>query len=502
MDTSTSLRELLYAGLDQNLDHLGGLLGNNSDLVIRQLVIGQDRRKTAVLFFEGLADSTTVQQYVLGAMMQQHILEPGTPVEQVPEVLKQAILSVGEICLLQRFEQVLECILAGNAAVLFDGCVQGLHVAVQGWKERSITEPSDQAVIRGPKESFTETIRTNTAMVRRKIRDRRLRLENTKIGRVTKTDVSIMYIEGIVMKDVVEEVHKRLAQIDTDSILESGYIEEFMEDSHYSPFPTIQNTERPDAVAAALLEGRVAILIDGTPHALIVPSLFIQFLQSPEDYYQRAGFSSLVRVLRYIGLAIALLAPSMYIAITTFHQEMLPTMLLISLAAQREGVPFPAFIEALMMEITFEILREAGIRMPRAVGQAVSIVGTLVIGQAAVEAGIVSAAMVIVVAITAISSFVVPNYNMSIPVRMMRFFLMMLGASFGLFGIAIGLIALILHLCSLRSFGVPFMSPMAPLNLSEQEDAILRLPRPFQRFRPKMLSKNRIRTVRKPRSKS
>ncbi|MDF2723570.1 MAG: GerA spore germination protein, partial [Paenibacillus sp.] len=256
-----------------------------------------------------------------------------------------------------------------------------------------------------------------------------------------------------------------------------------------SPFPTIYNTERPDVIAAELLEGKVAILVDGTPFVLVVPALFISFMHSAEDYYQRADISSLLRILRFIGLFISLLAPSLYIAITTFHQEMLPTQLLIGLSSQREGVPFPAFVEAVMMEIVFEVLREAGLRMPRAVGQAVSIVGTLVIGQAAVEAGIVSAAMVIVVSITAISSFIFPAVNMSIAIRMMRFPLMGLAGSLGLFGVFLGIIALLLHMCSLRSFGVPYMTPFAPYIQDDLKDTIIRAPLWLMRKRPRLTSR-------------
>jgi spore germination protein KA len=274
--------------------------------------------------------------------------------------------------------------------------------------------------------------------------------------------------------------------------LESGYIEELIQDETYTPFPTVYNTERPDVIAAGLLEGRVAILIDGTPFVLLVPALFGQFNQAAEDYYQRADIGTLLRLLRYLSFFIALLGPSLYIAITTFHQEMIPTPLLISLAAQREGVPFPAFIEALVMELTFEILREAGVRLPRAVGQAVSIVGALVIGQAAVEAGIISAAMVIVVSVTAIASFVFPSYNMAISVRILRFGLMGLAASFGLFGITLGLIAIVLHLCSLRSFGIPYMSPFAPFILADQKDMLFKVPLWGMFSRPRLISQKNV----------
>jgi len=292
----------------------------------------------------------------------------------------------------------------------------------------------------------------------------------------------------------LNEVRNRINKIRIDSILESGYIEELIQDEPYTLFPTIYNTERPDSVSAGLLEGRIAILVDGTPFVLLVPALFIQFFQSPEDYYQRADISSLIRILRYVAFFLALLTPSLFIAITTFHQEMIPPALLISIVAQREGIPFPALIEALIMELTFEILREAGVRMPKAIGTAISIVGALVLGEAAVQAGLVSPAKVIVVSITALASFISPSYNLAMTVRILRFIFMLLAATFGLFGVALGLLTMLLHLCSLRSFGIPYMYPLAPFNLSGQKDTLMRIPiwRMFKR--PKLISsKNSVR---------
>ncbi|MNI28282.1 Spore germination protein A1 [compost metagenome] len=310
-----------------------------------------------------------------------------------------------------------------------------------------------------------------------------------------------MYIQNIASDTIVNEVRLRLDQIDIDSILESGYIEEFIQDRTLTAFATVFNSERPDAIAAGLLEGRVAILVDGTPFVLLVPALFVHFFQSSEDYYQRSDIATLLRLLRYISFFIAMFAPSFYIAISTFHQEMLPTNLLINLAAQREGIPFPAFIEALLMEITYEILREAGVRMPRTVGQAVSIVGTLVIGQSAVQAGIISAVMVIIVSITAISSYVIPASSMSITVRMLRFVFMVLAASFGVYGIMIGVIGLILHLCKLHSFSFPYMSAFAPLNIKDQKDTLFRFPWPKMLTRPNFINiKNKYRQ--KPKSET
>lgn len=408
------------------------------------------------------------------------------------QALKNYALTIGDIQDVSDFTALYQALLSGDTIILIDGHNQGIVCSTRGWKERGVGEPSVENVVRGPRESFVESLRTNTALIRRKIKDPHLWLETMQIGRITRTDVAIMYMKGIANDKLVQEVRDRLNRIDVGSILESGFIEEAIQDETFSPFPTIFNSERPDVIAAALAEGRVAILVDGTPFVLVIPTLFSSFLQAPEDYYQRADISSFVRLLRYLGILVSLFGPSVYVAFTTFHQELLPTRLLISLAAQREQVPFPAFIEALLMEMTFEILREASIRMPKNIGPAISIVGTLVIGQAAVQAGIISAAMVIVVSFTAISSFILPSYNMSIAFRLLRFPYMALAASFGLFGIIAGVIVLVLHLCSLRSFGIPYMAPFAPLIPADNKDALIRLPHWMLGTRVRLISQKKV----------
>jgi spore germination protein KA len=377
--------------------------------------------------------------------------------------------------------------MAGNTALLIDGEKTALVLGTKGWESRSIEEPPAEPVVRGPREGFTEKMFTNTVLVRRRIKSSRLKLELMKVGLLTKTDIGIMYIDGIANNKVVEEVKKRLGRIDTDGILESGYIEEYIQDEWMTPFPQVLSTERPDRVVAHLLEGNVAILVDTTPFVLLVPVTFFHFLQSPEDYYTQWMATAMIRILRITAVNIALLLPALYIAITTFHQEMLPTSLLISIASAREGVPFPAFVEAFIMEAVFELLREAGIRLPRPVGQAVSIVGALVIGQAAVSAGLVSPAVVIIVALTAIASFSMPNYAGAFPLRIIRFPLMVFAASLGLYGIMMGLIAILIHLCSLRSFGVPYISPIAPFNRNDMKDLVIRFPLWSMFTRPRMI---------------
>ncbi|UOF88824.1 spore germination protein [Fodinisporobacter ferrooxydans] len=492
----------LNANLNKNIQTIKETLGNSSDLIIREICIGETARiQAAVLYMDGLADSKSVNHFILELLMldiqkpesEQTIDDRQTTLQ----LLKNSALAVGEIKDVADFETIYTAILSGDVVIVLDGYTQCFAVGMKGFETRSVEEPASTTVVRGSREGFTENIRTNTTLIRRRIKDPNLWLEGRQIGRVTKTFTAIMYIKGIANDKIVEEVRQRLDRIEIDGILESGYIEELIQDETYSPFPTIYNSERPDVIAAGLLEGRIAILVDGTPFVLLVPALFAQYFQSAEDYYHRADFG-IIRILRYLALFIALLGPSLYIAITTFHQEMLPTTLLVSIASQREGVPFPAFIEALMMEATFEILREAGVRMPRAVGQAVSIVGALVIGEAAVQAGVVSAVMVIVVSITAIANFSFPAFDMAISIRILRFAMMSLAASFGLFGITVGLIAMVLHLCSLRSFGVPYMSPFAPFIPDDQKDAIFRVPWWGLFSRPRLINQKNVQREQNP----
>ncbi|NMM63741.1 spore germination protein [Clostridium sp. P21] len=367
-------------------------------------------------------------------------------------------------------------LLLGNTVFLVDGYDKFFSIRTNTDEGRAVQEPTSQTIIRGPKDSFTEKLSANILLIRKRIKNKKLKMENLFLGSVTKTAVSVMYIDEIAKDDIVQEIKNRLNKIEIDAVLESGYIEELIKDDKYSIFPTFLNSEKPDSVAAALLEGKVAILVEGTPYVLTAPAIMFEFFQSSEDYYHHYIISSMMRFIRFIAFLLTLLTPATYIAITTFHQEMLPTPLLISIAAQREGVPFPVFIETLSMEFVFEIIREAGIRMPRAVGSAISIVGALVLGQAAVEAGIISASIVIVVSITAISSFAIPNYEMSNAIRAIRFILMFLSALLGLYGVFIGLIILVLHLCKIKSITVPYLTPIAPRVKNSNKDTFFRFP--------------------------
>ncbi len=375
-------------------------------------------------------------------------------------------------------------LLSGNMVFLVNGSERYFSVLAENTEGRAVEEPSAQTVIRGPKDGFTENLNQNIFLVRKRIKNTSLKLENLSVGKLTKTAISLMYIKGIAKESIIQEIRDRINRIEIDSILEGAYIEEWIKDDRYSIFPVFLSSEKPDSVAAALTEGKVAIFTDGTPYVLSAPAVMVDFFHSSEDYYHHFIISSLMRILRYMAFFITLLTPALYIGITTFHHEMIPTQLLISIAAQREGVPFSTFLEGLILEVTFEVLREAGVRMPRAIGPAISIVGALVLGQAAVDAGIFSAAIVIVVSITAISSFSIPNYEMSNAIRTARFVFMVLAGLIGLYGIFVGLIVLTLHLCKIKSIGIPYMTPIAPHIKGGNKDTFFRFPLWSMKKRP------------------
>jgi spore germination protein KA len=485
--------EPLHDKLPFNLQTIKETTGYSSDIVFRIVRVGQNPEvKVAIVYTDGLVDNQTVNDCLIESLLNDPDMQKQFSPKQALSMIEGNVVSVGGVKIVNNWPELFLSLMSGETIILIDGISEAVCVSTKGGDKRSIQEPSTQISLRGPRDGFTESIRTNTAMVRRRIKNPYLWLETMKIGKVTQTDVAIMYINGIVNEEIVEEVKKRLKRINIDSILESGYIEQLIEDQTFTTFPTIYHTERPDVVAANLLEGRVAIFVDGTPFVLIAPALFIQFFQAVEDYYARFDIATALRFLRVLIFFISLVAPAVYISATTFHQEMIPTLLVIAIAAQREAVPFPAFVEALIMEVTFEILREAGIRLPRAVGQALSVVGAIVIGQAAIQAGIVSPAMVIIVSITAIASLATPAFSIAISARLIRFLLMFLAAGFGFYGVIIGVMIMIIHLCSLRSFGVPYMAPLAPFIPSNSGDTIFRVPTWAFKERPRLISQKNI----------
>jgi spore germination protein KA len=482
---------LISTHLADNLKEIKKRLGNSPDLTIRKFELIRAEVQVAAVYIAGINDNAKVDEFVTHAMSFEPISKGNIDITSEQDIfvfIKEKALSIGEEKIIKDWDGLFEALLSGSTIILIDGLGEGVSGNTSGGEVRAVTEATTQVAIRGSKESFTESIGTNISLVRRKIKSTNLWTEMMKLGTVTQTDVSIMYIHGIASDKSIQKLKEKLMSIQIDSILESGYIEQLIEENKYSPFPTMYNTERPDSVAGNLLEGRIAIFVDGTPLVLIVPTTFFMFFHAVEDYYQRFEISTVIRLLRFMCLAISLLGPAITVAALSFHQEMVPTALLISLASQREGVPFPVFVEVILMEVTFEIIREAGIRMPSAIGQTVSIIGGLVLGQAATQAGIVSPGMVIVVSLTGIASFTTPAFNMALSIRLLRFVLTIVAAFIGLYGISIICFILVAHLCSLRSLGLPFMSPMAPLIPEDQKDTFIRSPLQYMRTRPRLVS--------------
>ncbi|KEQ21697.1 spore germination protein [Paenibacillus tyrfis] len=458
----------VFMSIEENKSYLEDLFKDCSDFVIREFRIEQSL--PAILFFvDGMAKTELVNETMKSLM----ILEGG---EELIDNISDTTLPVSQIQKADNYADMLLSVLGGDTGLIVERNNKALLLGMRGMEKRSINEPDTESVVRGPREGFVENIRTNTSMVRRKLKTPHLKMKPMTLGRESNTNVVVTYLDDLADPSVVHEVVKRLEKINIDAVLESGYIEELIQDSTYSPFPQLQYTERPDVVAAALLQGRVGIMVDGTPFTLIVPFVFAEIMQASEDYYERYQIATLIRWLRYTFMVLSLLTPALYVAITTYHQDLLPTSLLLSVAAAREAIPFPAVIEALIMEVTFEALREAGIRLPKAIGSAVSILGALVVGQSAVQAGIVSAPMVIVVSLTGIASFTIPRFNGAIAIRMLRFPILIAASLFGMYGILIMIMLIMGHLANLRSFGVPYLSPVGPLSSGDLKDILFRAP--------------------------
>ncbi len=466
---------VLHRELHKNLQSIRQILGKSNDVKIHEFRFGKEGEYSgAIIFIDGLVDGGTITEGILKPVLsfrQPDTHPSGSPANAFEE-LRRTVLCNAEMDEKEALGDLVAGCLSGNTMLLMDGVAKGILVSTKGWEKRGVSEPQTESVIRGPREGFTENLRTNTALLRRKIKSPQLRLDHVIVGRKTLTDVCIIYLNNVADPKVVQEVKRRLDGLQVDSVLDAGYIEQYMEDAPFSMFATVGYTEKPDVAAAKVLEGRVAIVTDGTPFVLTAPMLFIESFQTAEDYYVRPFFASFARILRYLAFIITLFAPAIYIALTTYHQEMIPTTLLLTVARAREGTPFPAFLEALIMIFSFEILREAGLRLPRPVGQAISIVGALIMGDAAVSAGLVGTPLVIAVALTAVTGFVVPMQgDVS---SLLRLGSMVLAAVLGGYGIAMGLLATMLHLASLTSFGVPYFESITISR--DLQDTVVRMP--------------------------
>lgn len=460
--------------LQNNKIAIKRIFDNFSDLVIREVKITNNPEFSAMLvYLNNMIETNLIETSVIQKLTnkcEEYTYYPGT------KKYSKYLFGIRDEDIYRSMGNIVDSILSGKLILFIDGLNEAMVININKPPARNIEEPKVETIIRGPREGFTESIGVNMTLIRKKIKSTNLKMESFKIGRETRTDIVITYLSNIANPKIINEVKERLNKIDIDAVIGANYIKEYLIDDPISSFPTMFSTERPDVAASKILDGRICILVDGTPLAITVPSLFPEFLISNEDYYLRFIPGTINRWIRYLSFVFTLTLPGFYLAITTFHQEVIPTPLLITFIKARSRVPYSALFECILMLLMYEILREAGIRMPRTVGQAMSVVGALVLGQAAVEAGIVSVPMVIVISVTAISSFAIPSIEMYEAVILPRFIFTLLGGFFGLLGLICGIIILFMSLISKRSFGVPYMAPLAPFIGEDFPDLIIRRP--------------------------
>jgi spore germination protein len=398
------------------------------------------------------------------------LLSPADKAGKIYETLRDRGIATTDISETDDMFDILYFINAGDTAVFIEGCDKCIVVATRGFPNRGIQSAETEVVVQGPREAFSEVMRFNTALIRRRIRDNHLICKQSKLGKRSLTDIALMYMSDIVRPEVLAEVEKRLEEIEIDGILDSGSVEQFIEESWISPFPQVQLTERPDKAASSILEGRIAVIVDNSPFVIIVPVTLNTFFQASEDYYSRWQVMSVTRFLRFVGAFIAVALPGVYLAIALFHPSMIPLLMVSRLAESSQAVPFPAVLEFILLDAAFELLREAGIRLRSASGGTIGIVGGLIIGQAAVEAGLVSPIVVIIVALTGIATFSIPSVSLVYGFRLVKYGVLALSAFLGFFGLIIGLIITLIHLAALRSFGFPYLMPFAASEMSGYED--------------------------------
>lgn len=443
------------------------------DLVVRSV----PEAEIEVVFISTMVDLTRVEERLLGPLTSNSIKKSRNTITWLQNTL--------QLTSIQRSAEVRQAVraLLENKAVL---CLprEFVLVDVQGLIRRTPKEPSAEMSIRGSRDGFTESMDTNVSLVRSRLKDPKLSLKQWVLGERTQTRVLLIYIQDLANPRIVDEVERRLGQIHVDGVIDSGTLEQWIEDNHWSPYPQLQSTERPDKVAASLLEGRMAILVDGTPFALLAPAVMVSFFQTTDDYAQRWISGTAMRFTRMVALAMSIFAPSLYIALTMYNPELIPVKMVLQLAATREGIPLPILLEALFMEVMVELVREAGNRMPQQMGQSFTIVGGLVIGDIAVQAGVVSPIMVVAVGLTALGAFAIPNYEAAFVTRMVRFPMLLMTAMFGVIGTLGFALVLIAHLCTLKSFGIPYLTPFTQLALLDWQDTLIRGPVQLSTTRP------------------
>ncbi len=471
---------MIKKNIQQNKLKILELFNNSSDIVVHDFETLCDT-KAIVTYLNGFIDKEALNDNILKPLMQNLVS---------PMDIKDTVY-ISEIKEVTDYEDIVTAIIDGHVALFHEDLDKAFIFNLCDYQTRSVSISESEQVIRGSKEAFIEDLFINKTLIRRKIRNKNLVFEDFVLGEQTNTQVSIVYVKGIVNEDILAELKSRISQIKTDAIFDSNSIEEYIDDAPYSLVNTVYNTEKPDVLAGKILEGRIGILCDGSPNALTVPMIFIETLMTTEDYYLQPIYATYLRIIRVISFFVSITLIGVYLAFVNFHQEMIPTPLLISIAGQRDGVPFSSFLESLLMVLFFEIMKEAGLRLPKAIGQTVTLIGGLVIGQAAVEAGLVSAIMVIIVSATGITEFVNPSLRELIVIS--RLTIIFSGATLGIYGVACAMIVFLFYLVSVKSLGVPYLYPYAPYDKEAMKDAVIRAHVYKFNFRPKYISSKKSR---------
>lgn len=447
------------------------------DILFRPMKLGKNMQIDCFLVYVEMATANMMlEDSVIGKMLNSlRDMED----DEVYNAIRKNSLGVSDSKEYPTIEEGMSAMLAGNVLLFIDHYDKAIKIGTKGYPAAGISNSDSEKVLRGSKEAFCEVEKINTALIRRRIRDSRLKVKEKSVGKYSNTMAAVVYLEGVVYPELVENVQKKLDSFEIDGVLDSGIIEQLTEDNRYSPFPQYQTTERPDRAAMAVLEGRVVIVSDNSPEALILPTTYNTLFQTSDDYYSHFAIVSFLRMIRYIAAFLAASLPGIYLAAINYHTQMVPTNLILSLAKAREGVPFPGLVEVLFLELSFELLREAGLRIPGPIGSTIGIVGGLIIGQAAVSANIVSPVVVVIVAITALGSFSIPNEELSESFRLVKYVMIGLCAAFGLLGLIFGWVLLLTHLASLKSFGIPYLMPFSAKDVNpggESKDSVLRFP--------------------------
>lgn len=488
----------LSTSLLSNMELIDSLFDRVDILIKREFQNNlNEKLKFCAYCTDGLVDSNILNDYILKPLM---IAENISYNEKTFSFIKDKILQVNEISETTDLKKIVESVTYGDTLLFLDGFDKCIIIGSKSFPQRGIAEPDGEKVILGPKEGFTESLMTNLSMVRKRLRTHNLKMEFSSLGEQSATGICICYLDNIVNKDILNVIKNRINSIDMDAVLDSNYIIEQISEPSILCFSTSGTTERPDIVAAKILEGRVAIFVDGTPIVITAPFLFIENFQSNEDYYINSFYATFTRILRAVGFLLSIIIPGMYVAIEAFHPKIMPTSLLIHIAKERVNVPLPASVECFAMLMCFYILQEAGLRMPSQIGQAFSIVGALILGQAAVSANLVTSPMIIIVALTGITGLLVPK--LSAPSLLLRFFFLFMGSNVGLYAIIISFSIFITHLFNLRTYGIP--SLLSPKKLCTQtiKDTFIRSPwnKMLTRYSP--FTKNITRAVNKRKEKS